>query len=41
MNVNKKLKEYDDKESMKYSVIYNVWLDAVINMAKDKGYFLK
>lgn len=37
------LKKYDDgeKESFKYAAVYNVWEDAFINMAKDKGYVLK
>ena len=35
------LKESNDKESFKYSAIYNVWTKAFINMVNDKGYILK
>ena len=37
------LKEYseEEKESLKYAAIFNVWKEAFINMANDKGYILK
>ena len=41
--VNKYLKDSNDeeKESLKYAAVFNVWKEAVINMAYDKGYILK
>ena len=31
----------EEKESLKYAAIFNVWKEAVILMAKEKGYILK
>ena len=34
-------KKCEDTDSHKYAAIYNVWKQAVISMAEDKGYVLK
>lgn len=45
--LNKLVKEYlekrndDDKESLKYAAIFDVWEKAFIDMVKDKGYVLR
>ena len=39
--VQKEFEKYDDKESMKYATIYNLWQKALINMINDKGYIIK
>ena len=31
----------EEKKSLKYAAVFNVWKNAVINMAYDKGYILK
>ena len=31
----------EDRESLKYAAIFNVWEKAFINMVNDKGYVLK
>ncbi len=31
----------EEKESLKYATIFNVWKEAIINMANDKGYIIK
>ena len=31
----------EEKESLKYATIFNVWKEAFINMANDKGYIIK
>lgn len=38
--VEKYLEEYDDKESLKYAAVFNVWMDAFIDMVNDKEYKL-
>ena len=31
----------EENESLKYSIIFNVWNEAFMKMANDKGYILK
>ena len=45
--LNKLVEEYlanksdEEKESLRYGAIYNLWINALIDMINDKGYLLK